>query len=214
MIDTTILITYIAIVFGFVFVPGPATLLTIARATSSGTRVGIATGAGIAAGDIIHTFMAIIGISAIIATSALLFSIIKYLGAAYLVYLGIRAILEKASTNLSSGTRPITVNIAFRQAILAEVLNPKTALFFLAFLPQFVHPENGSITLQLSILGIVYVVLGLFSTVIFAVSAGGLGSFLHRNPTILKWQRKVVGGIFCALGVRLALQERWDSPPG
>jgi threonine/homoserine/homoserine lactone efflux protein len=208
MIEMTTLVTYVAIVLGFVFIPGPATLLTIARATSSGTKVCIATGAGIAAGDVFHTLMAIFGLSAIIATSAMLFSTIKYLGAAYLVYLGIRAILAKATTNLTSGAPPITAAKAFRQAVLAEVLNPKTALFFLAFLPQFVRPQNGSVTTQLSVLGIIFVLLGLLSTVVFAVSAGGLGNLLRRNPSVLKWQGKVVGGIYCALGVRLALQQR------
>jgi threonine/homoserine/homoserine lactone efflux protein len=208
MIDLATLIAYVAVVLGFVFIPGPATLLTVARATSSGTRVGIATGAGIAAGDVVHTFMAIVGISAIIATSAALFSIVKYAGAAYLVYLGIRAIIEKTPANPAAGALAISPAKAFRQAILTEVLNPKTALFFLAFLPQFVRPENGSVMLQLTALGVVFVVLGLFSTVVFAVSAGRLGTFLRRNPTVLKWQGKVVGGIYCALGVRLALQER------
>ncbi|ETA72049.1 MULTISPECIES: LysE family translocator [Mesorhizobium] len=208
MIDLSTLIAYIAVVLGFVFIPGPATLLTIARATSSGTKVGIATGAGIAAGDIFHTVMAILGISAIIATSATLFSIVKYIGAAYLVYLGIRAIIEKTPADPSAGALAISAGKAFRQAVLTEVLNPKTALFFLAFLPQFVRPENGTVMLQLAVLGIVFVVLGLFSTVVFAVSAGRLGSFLRRNPTVLKWQGKVVGGIYCALGVRLALQQR------
>lgn len=208
MIDLPTLIAYVAVVLGFVFIPGPATLLTIARATSSGTKVGIATGAGIAAGDIFHTVMAMVGISAIIATSATLFSIVKYIGAAYLLYLGIRAIIEKTPTDPSAGTLAISAGKAFRQAVLTEVLNPKTALFFLAFLPQFVRPENGTVMLQLAVLGIVFVVLGLFSTVVFAVSAGRLGSFLRRNPTVLKWQGKVVGGIYCALGVRLALQQR------
>lgn len=208
MIDPATLITYVAIVLGFVFIPGPATLLTVARATSSGTKVGIATGAGVAAGDVIHTFMAIVGVSAVIAASALLFSVIKYLGAAYLVYLGICAILAKAPSRVPAGTLPISAARAFRQAILAEVLNPKTALFFLAFLPQFVRPGNGSVVLQLTVLGIVFVVLGLCSTVVFAVSAGGLGNFLCRHPAVLKWQGKVVGGIYCALGARLALQER------
>ena len=208
MIDLTILITYVAVVLGFVFIPGPATLLTVARATSSGTRVGLATGAGIAAGDVIHSFMAIVGISAIVAASALLFSIIKYIGAAYLVYLGIHAILHKTQVDMATAGLPISAGKAFRQAILAEVLNPKTALFFLAFLPQFVRPENGSVMLQLTVLGIVFVLLGLVSTAVFAVCAGVLGNFLRRNPTVLKWQGKVVGGIYCALGVRLALQER------
>jgi len=208
MIDAATMIAYVMIVLGFVFIPGPATLLTVARATSSGTKAGIATGAGIAAGDVVHTVMAIVGVSAVIATSAMLFSLIKYAGAAYLIYLGIRAILEKAPLDLSRGRTPISAGKAFHQAVIAEVLNPKTALFFLAFLPQFVKPENGAVALQLSVLGIVFVLLGLLSTVVFALSAGGLGAFLRRHPAVLKWQGKVVGGIYCALGVRLALQER------
>ena len=136
---------------GFAFIPGLAMLLTVARATSSGTKVGIATGAGIAAGDVIHTFMVIVGISAVIATSA---------------------------------------------------------LCFLAFLPQFVNPANGSVVLQLTVLGVVFVLLGLVSTVVFAVSAGTLGRFLRRNPIVLKWQKRIAGGIFCGLGVRLAIQEQ------
>jgi threonine/homoserine/homoserine lactone efflux protein len=208
MIDHATLVTYILIVFGFVFIPGPATLLTVARAASSGTRVGIATGAGIAAGDLIHTSMAIVGLSAIIATSALLFSVVKYAGAAFLIYLGIRSILDKAPLELNTATPAITAARAFRQAVLTEVLNPKTALFFLAFLPQFVRPEHGSIGLQLAILGIVFVLLGLLSTVVFAVGAGRLGNLLRRHPVVVKWQGKVVGTIYCAVGVRLALQER------
>lgn len=156
MIDFTTLIAYVVVVLGFVFIPGPATLLTVARATSSGTKAGIATGIGIAAGDLIHTFMAIVGISAVIAASAVLFGIIKYVGAAYLVYLGIRAILERTPINLAAGALPISAGKAFRQAIVAEVLNPKTALFFLAFLPQFVVPKNGSVALQLTVLGALF----------------------------------------------------------
>jgi threonine/homoserine/homoserine lactone efflux protein len=208
MIDLSTLMAYVAVVLGFVFIPGPATLLTVARATSSGTRVGVATGAGVAAGDVFHTVMAMVGISAIIATSATLFSIVKYIGAAYLVYLGIRAIIERTPANPAAGALAISAGKAFRQAVLTEVLNPKTALFFLAFLPQFVRPENGSVMLQLMTLGIIFVLLGLFSTVVFAVSAGRLGTFLRRNPSVVKWQGKVVGGIYCALGVRLALQQR------
>ncbi|MGX5846581.1 LysE family translocator [Mesorhizobium sp. PL10] len=208
MIDLPTLTTYIAVVLGFVFIPGPATLLTVARATSSGTRVGIATGAGVAAGDVFHTVMAMVGISAIIATSATLFSIVKYIGAAYLIYLGVRAIIERTPADPAAGALAISAGKAFRQAVLTEVLNPKTALFFLAFLPQFVRPENGSVMLQLMMLGVIFVLLGLFSTVVFAVSAGRLGTFLRRNPSVVKWQGKVVGGIYCALGIRLALQQR------
>lgn len=209
MIDWATLATYVAIVLGFVFIPGPSVLLTIARATSSGTKVGVATGAGIAVGDIVHTLMAIIGVSAIVAASATLFSIVKYLGAGYLVYLGVQAILTRApAVTDTARTASITAKKAFMQAILAEVLNPKTALFFLAFLPQFVRTENGIVAVQLMVLGAVFVLLGLLSTVVFAVSAGKLGSFLRRNPIVLKWQGKVVGTIYCAMGLRLAMQQR------
>ncbi|WP_375572476.1 LysE family translocator [Ahrensia marina] len=208
MIDQTTLITYILIVLGFVFIPGPATVLTVARATTSGTRVGVATGLGIAVGDIIHTALAVIGLSAIILASAFLFSLIKYLGAAYLVYLGLRALFAKAPDPTSQTTVPLSPSAAFRQAILAEVLNPKTALFFLAFLPQFVKPENGFVLGQLAILGVIMVALGLFSTLIFALAAGKISNFLRTNRTVLRWQGKVVGSIYCALGLRLALQER------
>ena len=207
-IDLTTLITYVAIVTGFVFIPGPATVLTVARATTSGTKVGIATGLGIAVGDIIHTAMAVLGISALLLTSAFLFTVVKYLGAAYLIYLGIRAIMEKVPVNTEALAPPLTPSVAFKQAILAELLNPKTALFFLAFLPQFVEPENGLVFLQLTVLGLILVVLGLTSTIFFAVTSCSVGGFLRRNPAVLRWQGKVVGAIYCALGLRLALQER------
>lgn len=208
MIDTVTLTTYVAVVLGFVFIPGPATLLTVARSSTSGTKAGIATGLGIAVGDIIHTAMAVIGISAIVYASAFMFSLVKYLGAAYLIYLGIQAIMTEVPSTPDKQSVAITPRDAFHQAILAEVLNPKTALFFLAFLPQFVKPENGSVMNQLATLGLILVALGLVSTIFFAVSAGSVGHFLRRNPDVLRWQGKIVGTIYCGLGVRLALQER------
>lgn len=208
MIEPTVLITYIAVAIGFVFLPGPAILLTLTRAASSGARAGIATGAGIAVGDMIHTMMAVIGISALIAASAMLFSAIKYIGAAYLVYLGIGVLLTKSAISLPSAAASISTGAAFRQAVLVETLNPKTALFFLALLPQFVQPENGSAMAQLAILGTLYVALGFGATAVVALCAGALGNVLRRSPKVLKWQSKTVGSIYCALGVRLALQER------
>jgi len=98
--------------------------------------------------------------------------------------------------------------VAFRQAVLAEVLNPKSALFFLAFLPQFVKPENGFVSLQLLILGVLFVLIGLLSTIVVAVGAGKLSSILRNKPSIQRWQGKFVGAIYCSLGARLAFQER------
>lgn len=208
MIDQQTLITYLAILLGFVFIPGPAVLLTLARASSSGARIGLATGLGIAVGDILHTLLTVVGISAVILASALLFSIVKYLGAAYLVYLGLKAIFEKTDSAVPGTKHVLDVTTAFRQAIIIEFLNPKSAMFFLAFLPQFVNPENGSVALQLMTLGLLFVLMGLVSTVTVALSAGHIGKFLRRNPVVMRWQNKAVGSIFCGLGVRLALQEK------
>lgn len=208
MIDHTTLITYLAILTGFVFIPGPAVLLTLARAVGSGTRVGIATGLGIAVGDLVHTAMAVLGLSAILAASALLFDLIKYLGAGYLIFLGIKAMVERTDRLAIDGAAPLPAGKALRQAVIAEVLNPKSAMFFLAFLPQFVRPENGAVSLQLAELGILFVVMGVVSTMVFAIGAGGIGGFLRRHPAVVRWQGKVVGAIYCAVGIRLALQER------
>ncbi|MGD1863332.1 MAG: LysE family translocator [Phormidesmis sp.] len=208
MIDQTTLFTYLVVLLGFVFIPGPAVLMTLARASSSGTRIGIATALGIAAGDFFHTVMAVVGMSAIILASAFLFSLIKYLGAAYLVYLGLRAIFEKAESGQPNMLKRLTLVTAFRQAVFAEILNPKSALFFLAFLPQFVNPENGSVSLQFMVLGILFILMGLLSTLVVAMSAGSVGNFLRRYPVVLRQQGKVVGSIYCGLGLRLAFQEK------
>jgi threonine/homoserine/homoserine lactone efflux protein len=159
-------------------------------------------------GDILHTVFAVVGISALIAASAPLFALVKYAGSGYLFGLGIKALREKAPSFPGQGLPQLTAAQAFRQAILAEVLNPKTALFFLAFLPQFVHPETGTVALLLMTLGVLFAGLGFLSTLVFALGARGLGRFLRRHPTMLKWRGKMVGSIYCALGLRLALQHR------
>jgi len=208
MLAQETLITYLAILLGFVFIPGPATLLTLARSSQSGIRVGLFTGFGIAVGDIVHTLLAVLGISAIILTSALLFSIVKYVGAAYLIYLGIKALFEKKGLTLAKTTQELTAPAAFRQGVLLEVLNPKSAMFFLAFLPQFVNPEQGFVALQLITLGLLFVLMGLLSTLVVALTAGRIGAFLRRNPVLMRRQNKAVGTLYCGLGIRLALQER------
>ncbi|MHA2937236.1 LysE family translocator [Vibrio sp. RC27] len=208
MIDQATLITYLAVLLGFVFIPGPAVLLTLAKATSSGSRAGIATGLGIALGDLVHTFMAVVGISAVIMTSALLFNIVKFIGVAYLVYLGVREIFSKSEGSLVRTTSKTTSKQAFKQAVILEVFNPKSAMFFLAFLPQFVNPANGSVSSQVFILGVLFILMGLLSTITVSISAGKVSAYLKSKPTILKWQNKVIGSIYCSLGLRLALQDR------
>ena len=141
--------------------PGPAVLLVLTRTAQGGRSVGIATGAGIATGDLIHTVLAAVGLSALLMTSSLAFSVVKLCGAGYLLWLGVRAFMERPATpSTSSAETPaapaIRASKAFWQAIPAELLNPKTALFFLAFMPQFVHAEHGHALVQFLILGVVF----------------------------------------------------------
>ncbi|MBN8293616.1 LysE family translocator [Rhodobacter sp. NTK016B] len=200
------LITYLAVLTGFVFFPGPSILLTLARASSSGTRVGVATSLGIALGDLMHTALAVVGISAIVLASAEAFFAIKMLGAGYLIWLGLRSLFE-GPPDLTRA-RPLGARRAFRQAMLAEVLNPKSAMFFLAFLPQFVDPALGSVALQLTVLGLLFVAMGTLATLLVALGAGRVSRILQASPAIRRWQGKVVGCVYCALGLRLALQDR------
>jgi threonine/homoserine/homoserine lactone efflux protein len=208
MIDAGTLVTYALVVLGLFLIPGPAVLLVLARATSSGRRVGVATGLGIATGDLVHTVTATFGLSAVLMTSALAFSIVKFAGAAYLVYLGLRAFFDKPEALDLPRARAMGAPRAFRQAVLAEMLNPKTAVFFLAFLPQFVHPENGPAIMQFALLGLLFVAMSAAYTSLIAVAAGSFGGWLARHRRVMRWQGKVVGAIYLGLGIRLALQER------
>jgi threonine/homoserine/homoserine lactone efflux protein len=208
MVDLNTLMTYAAVVLGLFLIPGPAVLMTVGRAASAGRRVGIATGLGVATGDLGHAAMATFGLSALLMTSALAFQIVKYAGVAYLFYLGIRAFVEKTGSLDIPNSGAITASRAFRQAVLTELLNPKTALFFLAFLPQFVHPANGPVVGQLATLGLVFAIMSAAYTSLIALGAGAFGRLLARHRSIGKWQGKIVGSIYLALGAKLALQER------
>jgi threonine/homoserine/homoserine lactone efflux protein len=208
MFDPNLLATFVLVVLGLFLIPGPAVLLTLARSISGGRRVGIATGLGIATGDLVHTLMAAIGLSALLMTSALAFEIVKCLGVAYLVYLGLAALFERSENLRIPSARRVAPFRAYRQAVLTEMLNPKTALFFLSFLPQFVRPESGSVVAQLTLLGLIFVALSGAYTSLIAIGAGGFARWLARHPGIGRWQGKLVGSIYLALGIRLALQER------
>jgi threonine/homoserine/homoserine lactone efflux protein len=152
--------------------------------------------------------MATIGLSALLMTSALAFEVVKYLGVAYLIFLGISAFLEKSEGLSIPAARRVDAARAYRQAVLTEMLNPKTALFFLSFLPQFVRPEGGSAVGQFASLGLIFVAMSAAYTSLIAMGAGFFARWLARHPGIGRWQGKIVGSIYLALGVRLALQER------
>ena len=209
MIAPAELLTFMAVVLGLFLVPGPAVLLVITRTAQSGRRTGVATGLGIASGDLLHTIAASVGLSALLATSALAFTIVKLAGAAYLLYLGVRAMLAKAGADeervVQQSVSPLR---AFLQAIPAELLNPKTALFFLAFLPQFVHADRSSPFFQFVTLGLVFSAMSVVYTTLLVFAIGPLGRVLKRLSWLVKWQGKIIGSIFICLGLKVAMQKQ------
>lgn len=208
MFTLSTLATFVAVVLGLFLIPGPAVLLVLTRTAQGGRRTGMMTGLGIAVGDFIHTLAAAIGLSALLMTSALAFNVVKFVGAAYLLYLGVCALREKPSDPALPQVAVVAPAKAFWLAIPAEVLNPKTALFFLAFLPQFVHPQQGSTFLQFATLGLLFVTMSISYTSLIVLMAGSLARFAKRLSWLGRWQGKIIGTIFISLGLKVAIQQR------
>jgi threonine/homoserine/homoserine lactone efflux protein len=208
MLDLSTLGTFVAVVLGLFLIPGPAVLLVLTRTVHGGRKAGILTGLGVAVGDFVHTLGAAVGLSALLMTSALAFNAVKFVGAAYLVYLGIRALREKQANAQRPAVASVSASKAFFQAIPAEVLNPKTALFFLAFLPQFVRPEHGSSFLQFATLGLIFVGMSALYTTLIVLTIRPLGRLVKRLTWLTRWQNKIIGVLFISLGLRVATQTR------
>ena len=199
-------VSFLLAVLALFLIPGPAVFLTLAQSVHGGRRAGIATALGIALGDLVHVLMAILGLSALLLASATAFQTMKYAGALYLLYLAVKAWRTKPAeaheeTAIDSGH-------AFRQGLLTEVLNPKTAIFFLAFFPQFVHPARGPVTAQLMLLGTLFVTLSILYTTLLAVLAGWIRPWLTGDTRVARWQGKFIASLYIGLGLRLALQEQ------
>ena len=189
--------------------PGNDMLYVATRSASQGVKAGIVSSLGIAGGCIVHLLAAVIGLSAIIANSAIAFNIIKYIGAAYLVYLGIKSFLgkqNKFSLNDKIEKKPLPK--LFWQGVFTNVLNPKVALFFLAFLPQFIHPEKGNTALQILLLGLWFNFSGTIINIIVAMLFGKLGNWLADKQSFIKWQNKITGFLLVRLGIKVALSSR------
>ena len=186
--------------------PGPGIFYVLTRSLKGGRREGVASTWGTAMGGLFHVFAAALGLSAILATSAMAFSVVKYAGAAYLIYLGIRLIISKDGFEIASNSGQINKHAAFRQGIITEMLNPKTALFFLAFIPQFINPE-GLVVSQFILLGGLSVLLNSTADLIVVFLAGPLGSYLTRNVKLRQRQRLFSGFAFIALGTYVAVAD-------
>jgi threonine/homoserine/homoserine lactone efflux protein len=185
-------------------IPGPAVLYVVAQSAENGRSAGLASVAGIHIGTFVHIVAAAVGLSALILASAVAFSAVKFAGAAYLVYLGVRKLLERGARDETDPRRSPLRRIFARGAVV-NALNPKTALFFLAFLPQFVDPDRGAVWSQVVVLGLVFVVLGLVSDSAYALAGDAAGSFLRRRVTVM---RRISGSIYIGLGAFAALARR------
>jgi len=185
--------------------PGPDTVYILGRSIAQGRAAGIASALGISAGSIFHTTAAALGLSAILASSAIAFGAIKFLGGAYLILLGIKMILNRErELSLPSNFRRRTKRAAFRQGVLTNVLNPKVGLFFLAFLPQFIDPSSEMKVLAFLALGFTFVATGTTWCLIVACFASAFSERLRTNETIGLWLSRATGALFVFLGLRLA----------
>jgi threonine/homoserine/homoserine lactone efflux protein len=177
----------------------------LGRSIAQGREAGVASALGIGVGSIFHTCAAALGLSAILATSAFAFSAIKILGGAYLIFLGIKMLLDrKQQLSLPSNFRRRTTIAAFRQGVLTNVLNPKVALFFLAFLPQFIDRVSGTKVFAFVFLGLTFVTTGTIWCLILASFASAFSKRLRTNQTVARWLNRTAGALFVFLGVRLA----------
>jgi threonine/homoserine/homoserine lactone efflux protein len=181
-------------------VPGPAVLYIVTQSAEQGRSAGLASVAGIHIGTLVHVAAAAAGLSALIVASAVAFSAVKYAGAAYLIYLGIRKLLERDDERRAEPRRA-PLRRVFVRGTVVNVLNPKTALFFLAFLPQFVDAERGAVWSQVVVLGLVFVVLGIVSDSLYALAGDAAGSLLRRRAKLM---RRISGSIYVGLGAALA----------
>jgi threonine/homoserine/homoserine lactone efflux protein len=189
-------------------VPGPSVLYIVARSASQGRRAGFVSMLGIEAGGLVHVFAAAVGVSAIVASSATAFSVLKYAGAAYLIYLGVRKLLERGGGEVGTAGDVHSLRRLFWEGVLVNVLNPKTAIFFLAFLPQFVDPDAGAVYAQVLLLGVVFISLAVLSDGAYALAAGAAGGWLRSRGRRRLWLDRASGAIYIALGVSAALSER------
>ena len=209
MPDTTTLLVFSAAALALIVVPGPAVLYIVAQSIDSGRLAGVVSALGVATGGLVHVTAAAIGLSSLLVSSATAFNAVKYAGAAYLIGLGIWTLSHRQPEDA-----PVVVSKErklrrrFWQGAVVNILNPKTALFFFAFLPQFVDPDQGSAALQIGVLGLVFVVLAVLSDCLWALAAGTASERLRGNRRFHAVRRYVSGSVFVGLGVLTATAKR------
>lgn len=185
--------------------PGPAVLYIVARSIDQGRRAGLVSVLGIETGNFVHVLAATLGLSALLLSSPLAFTAVKYLGAAYLVYLGVQRLLSHETVRQVADVQSHSLWRTYSQGVAVAVLNPKTALFFIAFLPQFVDASRGAVTRQFFLLGCTFVLMAIVTDSLYALLAGSLGKWLKGAQGFVFAERYLVGAVYISLGVMAAL---------
>ena len=199
-------VVFIGASIALLLIPGPAVLYIVARSVDQGRKAGIVSVLGIQTGGMFHVIGAALGVSAILAASALAFSVLKYAGAAYLVFLGLRKLFfEKDGDPEAPTIEAQPLRAIYRQGIIVQILNPKAALFFFAYLPQFTNPARGSLAIQMLVLGMTFMMLAVISDSTYAMLAGTVGKWLKGNRRFLRRQRLFSGTVYVGLGLLTAL---------
>ena len=201
-------VLFVAASWALIVAPGPDMLYVITRGMSHGRQAGILSALGVIVGILVHTTAAALGLSVILQTSALAFLAVKFAGAFYLLYLGIRTWFDESTFQVHAVSSAANPGALFGQGVLSNVLNPKVAIFFLAFLPQFVDRQNGNVAAQMVALGMIFAFFGLCFLVTVGVSAGAIGKWLTHRPHYTDLLRRLASSILVILGIRLALTER------
>jgi threonine/homoserine/homoserine lactone efflux protein len=204
MPTTRTLLLFAPVALGLLVVPGPAVLYIVARSIDQGRAAGVASVLGIHTGSLVHVAAAAAGLSALLVSSAVAFGVVRYAGAAYLIVLGIRKLVERAAEDVAEPPARSLRSI-YVQGIVVNVLNPKTALFFLALLPQFVDVERGAVWSQMTVLGLAFIALGVLSDGAYALAAARAGRSLRSSASFGRAQRYVSGGVYVSLGAVAAL---------
>jgi threonine/homoserine/homoserine lactone efflux protein len=209
MPDPSTLLLFAAAAMALIVVPGPAVLYIVAQSIDRGRLAGFVSALGIAVGGLVHVTAAAIGLSSLLVSSATAFAAVKYAGAAYLIGLGLYTLFVRKEEPAADVPRERRLRRRFGQGVVVNVLNPKTALFFFAFLPQFVDPDKGSAALQIGILGLLFVTLAVISDSVWALVAGSASERLRDSRRFLAVQRYVSGSVFVGLGALTATAKRY-----
>ena len=207
MPDTNNLLLFVGAGLLLNITPGPDVLYIVGRSLSQGRLAGVVSALGIAAGCLFHIAAGALGLSALMLALPLAYDIVRYAGAAYLVWLGVRAFRAVPLGHVQA-LQPVSLGRIFRQGMVTNVLNPKVAIFFLAFLPQFTDASRGPLALQFLLLGSIFVVNGTVVCLAYALAASWLGGWLSARYGVSTWLNRAMGGLFIALGLRLALGDR------